>query len=372
MAVDLVGPFPESDSGNSYIMVVADYFSRWMEAFPIPNQEASTVAEKLVDEIFLRFSAPEQLHSDQGRQFKSQLMAEVCKLLQIHKTRTTPYHPQSDGLVERFNRTMLAMLSTCAKGNPLDWERHVRKVCMAYNTSVQASTGYTPFFLMFGRQARIPVDVMYAVPNSTPQSPNEYAATLGKQMGQAFTLARKHSLTKHERQKEIYDKKVHGKPYQKGDHVWLHSPMGKREPSKKLYHPWSGPYRVVKKLSEANYRIEQLQGRRNRKIVHFDRLKPCPKNLRLNQEHHNDLEAPEPNRPCNPELPVYPPFGQNLQIVVDDDDDIGMTLEDHAVETAITSPALSTQSRYPRREHRAPSRYSDYVSISCVEDETSP
>ena len=147
MAVDLVGPFPESDSGNSYIMVVADYFSRWMEAFPIPNQEASTVAEKLVDEIFLRFSAPEQLHSDQGRQFESQLMAEVCKLLQIHKTRTTPYHPQSDDLVERFNRTMLAMLSTCAKDNPLDWERHVRKVCMAYNTSVQASTGYTPFFL---------------------------------------------------------------------------------------------------------------------------------------------------------------------------------------------------------------------------------
>ena len=148
--------------------------------------------------------------------------------------------------------------------------------------------------------------------------------------------------------------------------------MGKREPSKKLYHPWSGPYRVVKKLSEANYRIEQLQGRRNRKIVHFDRLKPCPKNLRLNQEYHNDLEAPEPNRPCNPELPVLPPFGQNLQIVDDDDDNIGTTLEDHAVETAITSPPLSTQSRYPRREHRAPSRYSDYVPISCVEDETSP
>ena len=139
MAVDLVGPFPESDSGNSYIMVVGDYFSHWMEAFPIPNQEASTVAERLVDEVFLRFSAPEQLHSDQGRQFESKLMAEVCKLLQIHKTRTTPYHPQSDGLVERFNWTMLAMLATCAKDNPLDWERHVRKVCMAYNTSVQAS-----------------------------------------------------------------------------------------------------------------------------------------------------------------------------------------------------------------------------------------
>ena len=370
MAVDLVGPFPESDSGNSYIMVVGDYFSRWMEAFPIPNQEASTVAERLVDEVFLRFSAPEQLHSDQGRQFESKLMAEVCKLLQIHKTRTTPYHPQSDGLVEKFNRTMLAMLATCAKDNPLDWERHVRKVCMAYNTSVQASTGYTPFFLMFGRQARIPVDVIYGTPNNTTQSPNEYAATLGKQMSQAFALARKHSEAKHVRQKEIYDRKVHGKPYQKGDYVWLHSPMGKREASKKLYHPWSGPYRVVKKLSEANYRIEQFQGRRTRKIVHFDRLKPCPKNIRFNQEDRSHpQEVPVFNSLRNPDLPESPPVGQNLQIVDDDDHDnntASMTLEDHTEETVPTST-----SRYPRREHRVPSRYSDYVPISCVEDETS-
>ena len=111
---------------------------------PVLNQETRTIAETLVDKVFLRFSAPEQLHSDQGRQFESQLLSEVCKLMHIHKTRTTPYHPQSDGLVERFNRTMLAMLATCAKDNPLDWEKHVRKVCMAYNTSVQASTGYTP------------------------------------------------------------------------------------------------------------------------------------------------------------------------------------------------------------------------------------
>ena len=81
-----------------------------MEAFPLPNQEATTVAKKLVDEIFLRFSAPEQLHFDQGRQFESQLITEVCKLLNINKTRTTPYHPQCDGLVERFNRTLLNML----------------------------------------------------------------------------------------------------------------------------------------------------------------------------------------------------------------------------------------------------------------------
>ena len=112
VATDLVGPLPESENGNRYILVVADYFTRWMEAFPLPNQEASTVASKLVDEVFLRFSVPEQLHSDQGRQFESQLLSEICKLLKITKTKTTPYHPQCDGLVERFNRTLLNMLAT--------------------------------------------------------------------------------------------------------------------------------------------------------------------------------------------------------------------------------------------------------------------
>jgi len=116
-----------------------------MEAFPIPNQEAATVAEKLVEEAFLRFSVPEQLHTDQGRQFESQLMSEVCKLLGIHKTKTTPYHPQSDGLVERFNHTMLNMLAVCVKDNPFNWEKYIWKIRMAYNSSVQASTGFTPF-----------------------------------------------------------------------------------------------------------------------------------------------------------------------------------------------------------------------------------
>ena len=229
-------------------MVVGDYFSRWMEALPIPNQEASTVADKLVDEVFLRFSAPEQLHSDQGRQFESQLIQEMCKLLHISKTRTTPYHPQSDGLVERFNRILLAMLATCAKSNPLDWEKHVRKVCMAYNSSVQASTGYTPFYLMFGRQARLPADVIYGAPNITEQSQSvsDYARTLKGRMEDAFTLARQHSLKQHHRQKELYERKVHGKPFEKGEYVWLNSPMGQTGTSRKLHHPWTGPFKVLK------------------------------------------------------------------------------------------------------------------------------
>ena len=99
MAMDSLGPFPKSERGNSYILVVADLFTRWMEAFSIPNQEASTVANIFVDKVFMCYAIPKQLHSDQGPQFESQLMSEVCKLLGIQKSRTTPYHSQCDGMV---------------------------------------------------------------------------------------------------------------------------------------------------------------------------------------------------------------------------------------------------------------------------------
>ena len=98
-------------------------------------------------------------YSDQGRQFEIKLIEELSKLLQVEKTHTTPYHPQGDGLVERANQTILSMLATVVK-NHKDWESHLRTTCMAYSTSIQSTTGQSPFFLMFGRRARIPVDLL--------------------------------------------------------------------------------------------------------------------------------------------------------------------------------------------------------------------
>ena len=103
---DILGPLPLTDNGNSYLLVFTDYFTCWVEAYPISNQEAVTVANKLTKEFFFRLSLPDQLHSDQGRQFESILISEICKLLQICKSRTTPYHPQGDWLVKCFNRTL--------------------------------------------------------------------------------------------------------------------------------------------------------------------------------------------------------------------------------------------------------------------------
>ena len=108
--MDILGPLPQTPRGNKFIFVVTDYFTKWTESYAIPKQEASTVAKKLVSEFVCRFGVPHEIHSDQGSNFESKVMTEVCKLLDIDKTRTTSLHPQSDGEVERFNRTLVEML----------------------------------------------------------------------------------------------------------------------------------------------------------------------------------------------------------------------------------------------------------------------
>ena len=289
VAMDIVGPFPESVAGNTYVLVVGDYFTRWMEAYPIPNQEATTVAKKLVNEFFLHYSPPEQLHSDQGRNFESAVIAEICKLLGVVKSRTTPYHPQSDGLIERFNRTLLDMLAKAVKEHPFDWEDHLQRLCLAYNTSVNQTTGYSPFYLMFGRQVRMPVDLMYGSPGSSTATVPQYVADLRSSLSEAYRNAQESMGSKLDRQKEYYDRKVHGKPYEKGNLVWLHNAAVVRGKSRKLHCPWTGPYRIVNRLSDAVYHIQHTRARRKRLVVHFDRLKPCPPDVRLpTTPHIND------------------------------------------------------------------------------------
>ena len=190
IAVDIVGPFSPVQSGNNDVLVVSDYFTKWMEAFAIPNQEAVTVAE---EEVFCRFSIPEQLHSDQGRQFEGKLMQEVCKLLHIKKTRTTAYHPQSDGVVERLNRTLLSMLTATVHEHPGDWDKKLRLMCMAYNTSVHQSTGFSPFFLLFGCQARLPVDLAYGTAPMEEKTTQEYVRNLRQTLEKAYSTVRNHT-----------------------------------------------------------------------------------------------------------------------------------------------------------------------------------
>eukprot|EP00731_Ephydatia_muelleri_P035045 Em0093g14a len=370
VAVDILGPLPESGNGNSYILVVGDYFTRWMEAYPIQNQEAVTVAQKLVDEIFCRFSVPEQLHSDQGRQFESAVIKEICNLLHIEKTRTTAYHPQSDGLVERFNRTLLSMLTTCGRSHPFEWEDHIRKVCFAYNTSVQATTGYSPFFLMFGRQARLPIDLMYGTEcgNSVTKTVPEYVTKLSEAFVEAYAAVRDTMGAKLQRQKEFYNKKVHGDPHKPGDFVLLFNPAVPKGGSRKFHSPWTGPFKIVERVSEATYHIQNtVDGKTS--IVHFDRLKRCRPDIRTNIKQTKKDNSPT----CGSTAGKDPP-GTHMELL---DDDQPTHVPEHPQPNAVLNedpepeegpeqddddphiivPQPGTATRYPTRQRRAPDYY---------------
>ena len=310
VATDILGPLPESPGGNSYILVVADYFTRYVEAYAIPNQEAVTVAQRLVDEFFLRFSPPARLHSDQGRNFESAVIAEACKLLGVDKSRTTPYHPQSDGLVERFNRTLLDMLATAVGENPFEWEKNLRRLCFAYNTSVHPTTGFSPFSLMFGRQPRVPMDIVLGTATQSPSTVPEYVVELQRNLNTAYARVRDQMGHQQLQQKAHYDSKVQGRSFDHGDLVWLHNPATPRGKCRKLHKPWTGPFRVVSRLSDTVYRLQDTRCRRRRPTVHFNRLKPCSPGVRIPGDiQRQGRQQPQPQ----------PLVGTRLELVDDDD-----------------------------------------------------
>uniref|UniRef100_A0A5S6Q9K0 RNA-directed DNA polymerase n=1 Tax=Trichuris muris TaxID=70415 RepID=A0A5S6Q9K0_TRIMR len=170
ICLDFLGPFTETTDGNRYLLVVTDSFTKWTEAFPVKDMEAKTTATVLVSECFCRYGLPEEILTDQGRNFVSALMESVYTLLDIRKLRTSAYHAQSNGQVERFNRTLLTMLSITAEERPYDWDEQVPLQLLAYRTSVHSSTGMTPFQAMFGREARLPADIMYG---PLPEGPRQ-------------------------------------------------------------------------------------------------------------------------------------------------------------------------------------------------------
>lgn len=274
VGVDVLGPFPVTDAGNRYVLVAMDYFTKWPEAYAVADQSAVTTADKLVSEFFCRFGVPEVLHSDQGRNFESEVMGEVCRRLGIQKTRTTPLHPQSDGLVERFNKTLATQLAVVTADNQRDWDIHLPVVLLACRSAVQESTGFTPAMLMFGHELRTPVDLVFGVPPDRDSSVSPgptYVSDLLSRMHRVHELARAHQGEASAKQKRAYDSRCYGEPLEVGGQVWLYNPRRKKGLCPKLQSAWVGPCTVKGRLGEVVYRVSW--GRR-RLVVHRDRLAP--------------------------------------------------------------------------------------------------
>lgn len=159
LAIDFTVLEPASD-GRENVLVLTDVFSKYSQAIPTRNQKASTVAQVLVQQWFHRFGPPSRIHSDQGRNFESSLIQQLCKIYGIHKSRTTPYRPQGNGQCERFNRTLHDLLRTLPPAEKRHWPRHLSQLTYAYNTTPHQTTGMAPYYLMFGCEPRLPVDFL--------------------------------------------------------------------------------------------------------------------------------------------------------------------------------------------------------------------
>src|SRR6266481_841389 len=158
ISIDCVGPLPCTERHNKYIVVVTDYLTRWPEAFAVENIQAPVIARLLVEEIMCRYGAPYQLLSDRGTNFMSQLVSETCKIINTRKLNTSSYHPQTNGLCERFNKTLADILSMYVNQRHNDWDVFIPFALWAYRTAVQTTTNETPFYLMYGRDPNLPID----------------------------------------------------------------------------------------------------------------------------------------------------------------------------------------------------------------------
>jgi len=273
VAMDLVGPLPTTRHGNSYILVCQDYFTRWPAAFPLPNMTAATVANVFFLRWICTFGPPTQLHTDQGTQFESNLFAELCDLFNIHKTRTTAYHPQGDGLVERFNRTLVSSLRAYANTKPHSWDDYIEPTLLAYRTAVHSSSNFTPAKLMLGRELRLPAELVYGLPpDATFTSTAHYVVQLADALHTAFGRARETDRVAHKRQKDYYDYRTKTSQYAPGDRVWLAKPGILQ----KLESRWDGPFLVTSVLGPTTYTIRRTDDPDGRiQTVHYNRLKPC-------------------------------------------------------------------------------------------------
>ena len=275
ITVDILGPLPITKRGNRFVLVIGDYFTKFAEAVALPDQEAETVARAVVEEFICRYGAARQLHSDRGSNFESSLFQHVCKLLNIDKSRTTPRHPQNDGMVERFNRTLDTMLTMYCESKQNTWDEHLPYVMLAYWSSVHDSTGFSPNMMMLGREVELPLQVVVGMPHEDQeQTPVEYVNNLQERLQGSHEEARKHLRRSAQHQKRTYEHKLAAQhQYHCGQAVWYYNSSVRKGRCRKLMSLRKGPYIVVGQLNDVTYLLQQGP-RAARFSAHVDQMKP--------------------------------------------------------------------------------------------------
>jgi len=274
-AMDVMGPLPLTEQGNKYILVFCDYFTRWPEAFPMPNQKAETIAQIFVEEIICRYGVPKKLLTDRGTNFLSELMESISKIFKITRIYTSPYHPQTDGLVERFNQTLEKMISCYINANQTDWDVHIPSCLFAYRNTKHPSTGETPFYLMYLRESNMPSDIQWLTTSKYLEVP-DYKTIMMDRLHTAWDRAGLKMKYVQEGMKANYDKTAKPHSFNIGDKVLVRIPYAKKGLTPKFERPFRGPYEILR-TTPVNLKVKSLCSKRSEPIiVHANRCKIAP------------------------------------------------------------------------------------------------
>lgn len=265
--LDIVGPLPLTLNGNKYILTIQDDLTKFSYAYPCENHESVTIANNLVKFISI-FGIPSSILTDLGTDFNSSLMKDVVKLLQIKHLNTTPYHPQTNGALERSHSTLKDYLKHFINREQTNWDEYVHLAMYAYNTNIHNTTKFMPFQLIFGRDPRLPSSIV--------QSPefkytyDNYYDNLKHQLNKSFQIARENIDKSKTNSKTHYDAKTKIHEYNIGDLVYLENNANKKGISKKLSPNWLGPYKIIEIYKNQNVLLK-IKNKNSR--VHSNRIK---------------------------------------------------------------------------------------------------
>ena len=200
-----------------------DHFSKYVVAYVVKDQTAHTATETLRNGYFCLFSAPAYLISDQGKGFMGHLITNLCELYGVQKLRTLPYHAQTNGQVEWMNQTIICMIGKLEQDKKACWSEHLPEMLSAYNGTHSAVTGYSPYFLLFGRKARMPVDYLFPTLHDSPHQTKMEVSVVAmqKRLKEAFTVARHLTSQEAAKQQCYYDRKAGAVALQPGDVVMV-------------------------------------------------------------------------------------------------------------------------------------------------------
>ena len=271
VCVDIVGPLTPPSDGHRYILTIIDQCTRFPEAIPLKDIETATVAEALMS-TFSRVGLPDRVHSDCGSQFTSAMMGEVYRLMSIKRTTTAPYNPAGNGIVENFNKTIKNMLKKVAVERPKDWSRYLAPLMFAVRDTVQDSTGFSPFELLYGRTVRTPMTMLKELWTGEVEEPElkttyQYVLDLRERIEETCALAKEELGKVQTRNQQYYNRRTRNRQLRVGDSVLLLLPTEHN----KMLLSWQGPYKVVAKVGDVDYRIEMFSGRI--KTFHVNMLK---------------------------------------------------------------------------------------------------